>query len=99
MGEIKNEKYKTFDEQLAELPPEFAIFMEQYREDHFMDLINLIDKEFNLSEELKEMTVDEQNKIVEIFKVFHNFGFYGGVSYTLDPQQRYIQKYVSTENK
>lgn len=89
---------KTFKEQIEELPPEFTLYMEEYREDHFKDLIRLAYKEFDLEKEFNLMTVEEQNKVVEVFKVFHNFGFYGGVSYTLDPQQRYVPKYSKEAN-
>lgn len=88
------EKYKTFKDQIEELPPEFALYMEEYREEHFTDLIKLVTKEFDLIKEFEQMTLEEQNKVIELFKTFHNFGFYGGVSYTLDPQQRYIPKYL-----
>lgn len=87
-------KYKSFKEQIEELPPEFALYMEEYREEHFTDLIKLITKTFNLIEEFEKMTIEEQNRVIEIFKAFHNFGFYGGVSYTLDPQQKYIPKHL-----
>lgn len=85
---------KSFKQQLEELPPEFTLFMEEYREDHFKDLIKLVTNEFDLLKEFEQMTTEEQNKVIEIFKVFHNFGFYGGVSYTLDPQQRYVSKFI-----
>lgn len=87
------EKIKTFKEQLEELPPEFTLFMEEYREDHFKDLIKYVINVFELEKEFKNMTTEEQNKTIELFKVFHNFGFYGGVAYTLDPQQKYQPKY------
>lgn len=90
---MDEEKYKSFKEQLEELPPEFTLFMEEYREDHFSDLIKYVVDIFDLKNEFENMTVEEQNKTIELFKVFHNFGFYGGVAYAIDPQQKYNKKY------
>lgn len=89
---------RTFKEQLESVPQEFTVYMEEYREAHFIDLIAMLNREFNLSQLIEDMSEEEQDAVIKIFKTLHNFGFYGGVSYTLDPQQLYVPKYTEEAN-
>ena len=80
---------KMFKEQLEEFGPEFAIAMEKYRETHFGDMFRFLVHSFKLEKELKSMNNNEQEEFINMCKMMHNFGFYGGVSFTLDPDVEY----------
>jgi len=88
-NEEQFEYHKLFKEQLESLGPEFGAAMEKYREGHFGDMFRYIVHIYSLENEIGRMTPDEQQQFIDICKILHNFGFYGGVSFTLDPDKEY----------
>jgi len=85
---------KLFKEQLEEIGPEFAIAMEKYRESHFGDIFRYLVYTFKLESELAKMNDQEQQQFIDMCKIMHNYGFYGGVSFTLDPDKEYEEHII-----
>jgi len=79
---------KNIEDQLKELPEEFIIEMEQQKNDRWLDVYNFIVKYFNIEKEIKEVE-DEGFPLKDFFRKIHDFGFYGGVNFALDPQIPY----------
>lgn len=79
---------RNLNEQLKELPEEFVIEMEQQKKDRWVDVYNFIIKYFNISDEMMEAE-KEGIPIKDMFKKIHDFGFYGGINFALDPQIPY----------
>ena len=79
---------KNIEDQLKELPEEFIIEMEQQKNDRWIDVYNFIVKYFNIQKEIKEVE-DEGFPLKDFFRKIHDFGFYGGVNFALDPQIPY----------
>ena len=86
-GFEKNEN----EDQLKELPEEFIVEMEQQKADRWVDVYDFIKKYFNCEEVIAE-TEAEGFPLEDFFKRIHDFGFYGGVNFALDPQEPYIIK-------
>lgn len=84
---------KTLNDQLKELPDEFKLAMEEYREIHFLDVLKLINLAIGKENDFDLLSEEEKSKLIAIFSILHNYGFYAGVSFTLDPDQKYIPKY------
>ena len=79
---------KNLDEQLKELPEEFIIEMEQQKKDRWVDVYNFMLQYFNIKDEVENVET-EGFPIKDFFKKLHDFGFYGGVNFALDPQEPY----------
>lgn len=79
---------KNLDEQLKELPEEFIIEMEQQKKDRWVDVYNFMLQYFNIKDEVENVET-EGFPIKDFFKKIHDFGFYGGVNFALDPQEPY----------
>lgn len=82
---------KTLNEQLKELPEEFVIEMEQQKKDRWEDVYKFIVKYFNIQSEIDEVE-NEGFPLKDFFKKIHDFGFYGGINFALDPQIPYERK-------
>ena len=82
---------KNIEDQLKELPEEFIVEMEQQKADRWVDVYDFIKKYFNCEEVIAE-TEAEGFPLEDFFKRIHDFGFYGGVNFALDPQEPYIIK-------
>lgn len=79
---------KNINEQLKELPEEFIVEMEQQKQDRWVDVYDFIVKYFNCSDIIEEAE-QEGFPLKDFFKKIHDFGFYGGVNFALDPQIPY----------
>ncbi len=79
---------KNLNEQLKELPEEFVIEMEQQKKDRWVDCYNFIVSYFNIQDEIDEVE-NEGFPLKDFFKKIHDFGFYGGINFALDPQEPY----------
>ena len=73
----------TLEEQLKEFPEEFTLALERAKELQFPKVVNY--------------GVEVFNSLVLFLRQIYNFGFYAGVSFTLDPES-YIKNY-SEDNK
>lgn len=79
---------RDINEQLKELPEEFILEMERQKADRWVDVYDFIIKYFNCEDEVEE--VEAQGfPLKDFFKKIHDFGFYGGVNFALDPQIPY----------
>ena len=81
----------NIDEQLKQLPPEFIVEMEKQKKDRWEDIFEYLVNYFQIKEDI-EKTEAEGFPIVDFFKKIHDFGFYGGVNFALDPQSPYEKK-------
>ena len=82
---------KNLNEQLKELPEEFVIEMEQQKKDRWVDCYNFIVSYFDIQDEIDEVE-HEGFPLKDFFKKIHDFGFYGGINFALDPQEPYTIK-------
>lgn len=80
---------ESFSSQLSKLPSEFSLEMEKQKQDRFEDVLKTLVKVYNIEDEFDKSNETERNNLISIFKAFHDFGFYGGVSFTLDPDIKY----------
>lgn len=76
----------TLEEQLKEFPEEFTLAMEKAKELQFGDVVNYALEVFDLKDDVKNMSEDDFSSLVIFLRQVYNFGFYGGVSFTLDPE-------------
>jgi len=81
----------NLDEQLKQLPGEFVVEMEKQKTDRWEDVYQFILEYFDLSEAMKEAE-KENIELRDFLKKIHDFGFYGGVNFALDPQSPYEKK-------
>lgn len=78
-------------DQLNRLPEEFVIEMEQQKIDRWEDVYDFVVKRFNCEKEIEDLEM-QGFKFKSFLKCFHDFGFYGGINFALDPQEQYIHK-------
>lgn len=76
----------TLEEQLKEFPEEFTLAMEKAKELQFSDVVNYALEVFDLKNDVTNMSEDDFKSLVIFLRQVYNFGFYGGVSFTLDPE-------------
>ena len=82
----------TLEEQLKEFPEEFTISLERAKELQFPKVINYGIEIFNIKNDVEKMSKDDFNALILFLRQIYNFGFYAGVSFTLDPET-YIKTY------
>ncbi len=88
---MAEEKHRReFKEQIEELPEEFLIALEEYKEAHFVDTVAYALSLLGENNDFSKLSDQEKDGLLEIFRVLHHYGFYGGVSFTLDPDQEYV---------
>lgn len=85
---IMKEK-STFQQQLESLPGEFTMALDEYRETQYHFILDVILAKYGLAEAIQNMEIDDQQALFDIFESFHNFGFFGGVSFTLNPDVKF----------
>lgn len=78
-----------FKQQLESLPGEFTMALEEYRESHYHYILNTILKQYKLDEYIKTLPIQDQQGLFNLFESLHNFGFFGGVSFTLNPDIKF----------
>ena len=94
-SENQNQR-KTFKELIEQFPPEFRLLSEQFCEKHMVDTINMIsdfidsNDKYNIS--ISNMDKAERDLFFSVLEIAHNWGFYGGMEFTLAPDQEYKQK-------
>ena len=82
---------KAIEEQLRELPQEFIVEMERQKSDRWEDVYKFICSYFKCENDIEE--AEEQGfPMRDFLKKIHDFGFYGGVNFALDPQEEYVRK-------
>jgi len=74
------------EEQLKEFPEEFTLAMEKAKELQFGNVVDYAIEVFDLKNDIDSMTDDDFRSLVIFLRQIYNFGFYGGVSFTLDPE-------------
>lgn len=94
---MADNKHKTFKEQIEALPPEFLIALEKYKELHFQDTLAYIFLLLGSENDFFKLSEERQSELLELFISLHYWGFYGGVSFALDPDQEYEVKYSDPE--
>ena len=82
----------TLEEQLKEFPEEFTLALERAKELQFPKVVNYGVEVFNIKDDVEKMSDEDFNSLVLFLRQIYNFGFYAGVSFTLDPES-YIKNY------
>lgn len=82
---------KSFKELIEQFPPEFRLLAEQYCEKHMIDTVNMINNfiESDNGYNINDMEESSRNLFFSILEIAHNWGFYGGMEFTLAPDQEY----------
>lgn len=83
---------KNINDQLKELPSEFVVEMEKQKNDRWEDVYRYLIEYFDIEKDIKEAEA-EGFPLKDFFRKIHDMGFYGGVNFTLDPQEEYVRKY------
>ena len=73
-------------EQLKQYP-EFAKAMQVAKDKNIDSAIKFILNRYRLQEEWNSMKYEEQEKFMDFLKDVYSFGFYDGVSFTLNPDK------------
>lgn len=81
-------KKRSLDEKIQELPKEFLLFGEQYKDKHFEKTLDLVNK---VLENGGINTLEEKykNGFITLFRMIHAWGFYAGMDYTIAPWEKY----------
>jgi len=79
----------TFQQQLESLPGEFTMALDEYRETQYHYILNIILEKYGLVEYIQSLPISDQQALFDIFESLHNFGFFGGVSFTLNPDLKF----------
>ncbi len=79
---------KNLDEQLNELPSEFLDEMDHQKAERWKDVFIYLTKEYNCLEDIIKMHKDG-TPIIQFLRSFFDMGYYSGVNFTLDPQEKY----------
>ena len=87
----------SFIDKMNEMPPEFIIALENYRELHFNDVLYYLFKILGDKNDFFSMPQETQEVLMNLFMKLHNWGFYGGVNFTLDPGQEYKPQYLEEQ--
>lgn len=74
-------------EQLKEYPEEFIKALDIVKYKNFEIFLTDALKRFNVVEDYNKMTPEERNGAYELFKRIYVYGFYNGVSFTLNPDK------------
>ena len=83
---------QIFAKQLYNMPEEFIIEMEEQKKARWHDIYEFMVRYFNCREEIEEAENDGA-PIKDFLKKIHDFAFYGGINFALDPQIPYEKKY------
>lgn len=75
------------EENLKRFPEEFALVMEEAKEKQLVKVISFVLKEFELQNDVKSMTEQDQSSLAKFLRQIYEFGFYSGVNFTLDPEE------------
>lgn len=75
------------EDNLKKFQPEFALVMEEAKERQLVKVISYALKEFNIRNDVDEMSKDEQSALAGFLRQIYEFGFYGGVNFALDPEE------------
>ena len=78
----------NINDQLKKLPGEFVKEKEKQKKDRWEDVYKFILEHFNLYEAALEAE-NENIELRDFLQKIHDFGFYGGVNFALDPQIPY----------
>lgn len=78
----------NLEDQLKELPEEFIDEMEYQKSQRWEDVFMYLTSEFNCINDIKKMH-EEGTPIIKFLRSFYDMGFYSGVNFTLDPQEKY----------
>jgi len=73
--------------QLSAFPEDFAKAMQIARESKQQSTINKILDYLNYKEEWDKLSFEEKSKLDELMSMLYSFGFYDGVSFSLDPDK------------
>lgn len=74
-------------DQLKDYPEEFIKALDIVKYKNFeVFLINALQK-FNIVEDFNKMSPEDRNGAYELFKRIYVYGFYNGVSFTLNPDK------------
>lgn len=82
-------KDPIFKQQLESLPGEFTMALEEYREAHYHYILNLLLHYYKLDEYIPTLPIEDQQGLFTLFESLHNYGFFGGVSFTLNPDVKF----------
>lgn len=75
------------EDNLKRFPSEFALVMEEAKEKQLVKVISFALKEFELQDDVKSMTDQDQSSLARFLRQIYEFGFYSGVNFTLDPEE------------
>jgi len=85
-------------QQLSKYPEDFSKAMQIARESKQQSVINYILDYLNYKNEWDKLKIEEQSKLTELMTMLYSFGFYDGVSFSLDPD-KYLEVYYKNDNK
>lgn len=74
-------------DQLKNYPEEFIKALDIVKYKNFEVFLTNALKKFNIVEEFNKMPGEDRNAAYELFKRIYVYGFYNGVSFTLDPDK------------
>ena len=75
----------NLEKQLKNLPEEFTIALEQAKGLQCDKTINFLLNLYNLNNEITSLNNNDKRSLIILLKHIYNYGFYGGVSFALDP--------------
>ena len=81
-------------EQLKQYPEGFAKAMQLAKDKNMKSSIDFILNQYKLHDEWEKMKYEDQESLIDLLGDIYSFGFFGGVSFSLDPD-----KYLEEENK
>lgn len=73
------------EEQLKQFPEEFTLIMEEIKDKNFEPSLTYILEKFNVSKQLEELDEETKNDFILFLKQLYIFGFYSGVSFSINP--------------
>lgn len=88
-------------DQLKNYPEEFIKALDIVKYKNFEVFLTNALKKFNIVEEFNKMSGEDRNGAYELFKRIYVYGFYNGVSFTLDPDKYFdeaIKDYPNDAN-
>lgn len=87
----------TLEEQLKDLPEEFTMALEYAKDLQLTKVIDFALKTYEVKDDFDKLDDETKTIIVLFMKHIYNYGFYGGVSFAIDPDT-YIEDNDIKEN-
>lgn len=80
-------KFNDFYEQLQNYPEEFSKAMNVAKDKNINSSLEFILNKLRIMNEVNDMSDDDREGFIDLLKMVYSFGFYAGVSFTLDPDK------------